>query len=465
MKEIIKYAAALLPAVCMAVFCGCSDQTSNTAEEAVTVYPSVTTTMATTTTTESTTTTTTTNVYTPPDDPELVERMEQMTLEEKAAQIVLVCCSDEEAAQKAAAGGAGGLCLFAQPFANKTAEQVRAMTGGFQSAAKIPLLISVDEEGGTVNRVSLNPQLREVQFWSPHYLFGAGGWEMIRSDTEEKADFLLGLGVNVNLAPVCDVPQSEADYIYPRCFSLEPSETAEYISTVVGIMKEKQLGCTLKHFPGYGGSADTHKNMAYDSRAYTAFETGDFLPFSAGITAGADSVMVSHNIVECMDAAHPASLSQEVHRILREELGFRGVIISDDLNMNAITEFTAGQSPAVAAVLAGNDLLCYSDFEDAVSSVVHAVQLGEITEEQLSDSVLRILYWKQSLGLFEQIPVYTTETTTVASETFPSETVTSAVMTAASESAFTSETLPVTEPPVVTGEPGGTVTIWYEFPE
>ncbi|HAG13745.1 MAG TPA: beta-hexosaminidase [Ruminococcus sp.] len=463
MKEIIKYAAALLPAVCMAVFCGCSDQTSNTAEEAVTTFSSLATTI--TTTTESTTTTTTTNVYTPPDDPELVERMQQMTLAEKAAQMMLVCCSDPEAAQQAAENGAGGLCLFAPPFAYKSAEQVQEMTGGFQSAAKIPLLISVDEEGGTVNRISLNPQLRAYQFWSPHYLYAEGGWDLICSDTEEKADLLRSLGVNVNLAPVCDVPQSEADYIYPRCFSMQPADTADYITTVVRIMKEKKLGCTLKHFPGYGGSTDTHQNMAYDSRPYDAFTSGDFLPFAAGIAAGADSVMVSHNIVECMDPDHPASLSQEVHRILREELGFRGVIISDDLNMNAITEFTAGQSPAVAAVLAGNDLLCYADFEDAVSSVIQAVQLGEIPEEQLNDSVLRILYWKQSLGLFEQFPAYTTETTAVPSETFPSETVTSAVMTAASESAFTSETLPVTEPPVVTGEPGGTVTIWYDFPE
>ena len=164
-------------------------------------------------------------------------------------------------------------------------------------------------------------------------------------------------------------------------------------------MKESGLGSTLKHFPGYGGSADTHKNMAYDEREYDVFAERDFLPFQAGIEAGADAVMVSHNIVACMDPDEPASLSPEVHRILREELGFRGVIVSDDLAMNAITQFTNGQNPAVAAVLAGNDMLCYGEFDASVSAITEAVRDGTISEEQLDSSVLRILAWKQSLGL------------------------------------------------------------------
>ena len=389
-----KYAVPVIPALAAVILCGCAmaEPITPYTDEREIEYPEgvLTTTVITTTTTD---------VYTPPDDPALVSLMQTMTVEEKAAQMILVGCTDEAAGADACQKGAGGLCLFAQPFANKTAEQVREMTAGFQAAADIPLLLSVDEEGGTVNRVSLNPQLRNSIFFSPRYLFELGGMDLIGSDTAEKAEFLLDLGLNVNLAPVCDVPLTENDFIYPRCFSTDANETADYITDVVSILKEYHLGTTLKHFPGYGGSADTHLNMAYDDREYDNFVERDFLPFAAGIKAGADSVMVSHNIVACMDADYPASLSPEVHRILREELGFRGVIISDDLSMNAITQFTNGQNPAVAAVLAGNDMLCYREFEPSVEAITAAVQTGDIDEAQLDASVLRILAWKQSLGL------------------------------------------------------------------
>ena len=389
-----KYAAAVIPAAAAVLLCSCAlaDPITPYNDPREIEYPDgvITTTVITTTTTD---------VYTPPDDPALVSTVETMTVEEKAAQMILAGCTDEAVGREFCRGGAGGLCLFAQPFADKSAEQVREMTAGFQEAAKIPLLLSVDEEGGTVNRVSLNPQLRGSIFFSPRYLFNQGGMELIRSDTEEKAAFLLDLGINVNLAPVCDVPLTEGDFIYPRCFSTDAEETSDYITDVVGIMKDCGLGSTLKHFPGYGGSADTHKNMAYDEREYDVFAERDFLPFQAGIEAGADAVMVSHNIVACMDTEYPASLSPEVHRILREELGFRGVIISDDLAMNAITQFTNGQNPAVTAVLAGNDMLCYREFDASVAAITEAVRAGEISEEQLDSSVLRILAWKQSLGL------------------------------------------------------------------
>lgn len=400
-KLLLKLLIAIFPAFGMSILCGCDlieEIQPFTNDSRVIEYPEG----ALTTTTETTvTTTTTTNVYTPPDDPELVELLETLTLEQKAAQVMLVGCSDASVGNAVCEKGAGGLCLFAQPFANKSAEAVRTMTGGFQDAAEIPVLLSVDEEGGSVCRVSLNPNLRHTNFWSPRFLFEQGGWDLIRSDAEEKANFLLDLGLNVNLAPVCDVPFQPTDFIYPRCFSTDAEATGEYIETVVGIMKAEGLGSSLKHFPGYGGSADTHLNMAYDGRSYEEFAERDLLPFKAGIEAGADSVMVTHNIIECMDSEQPASLSPEVHRILREELGFRGVIITDDLGMNAITQFTNGENPAVAAILAGNDLLCYADFDNSVAAITEAVRNGTIEEEQLDASILRILYWKQQLGLLD----------------------------------------------------------------
>ena len=335
----------------------------------------------------------------PPAPADLQDILSGMTLKQKAAQMMLVGITDANTANAAAKAGVGALCMFALPFKNKTKAQVIAMNQKIQSNAAIPMIISADEEGGSINRVSINTNLRSVPFWTGRKLYDAGGWDLVISDTKEKAELLLRLGVNVNLAPVADVPLSSSNYIANRCFSLDAHETADYIRTVVTEMKKDGLGSTLKHFPGYGGSVDTHKSMGYDERDYSAFTEGDFLPFIAGIEAGADAVMVSHNIVKCMDSEYPASLSPNVHRILREELGFEGVVISDDLGMGAIQQFTGGKNPAVAAVLAGNDLVAYADYQTSVKAIVQAVKDGTVSEAQINASVLRILKWKRSLGL------------------------------------------------------------------
>ena len=159
------------------------------------------------------------------------------------------------------------------------------------------------------------------------------------------------------------------------------------------------MGCVLKHFPGYGENGDTHTGSVLDQRPYESFQQRDFLPFEAGIQAGADCVLVSHNVVSCKDSAYPASLSPEWHRVLREELGFEGCIITDDLIMDAIQEYCDSSSAAVQAVLAGNDLLCCSDYETQYPAVLAAVENGQISQERIEESVLRILRWKQELGL------------------------------------------------------------------
>lgn len=322
-----------------------------------------------------------------------------MTLEEKISQMILVSCHENVDIEDAISKGVGGLCLYAFSFEAKTAEEVVDMTSSYQNASNIPLIISTDEEGGNVNRVSLNENLRAVPFWSPSELYEYGGWELIKSDTEEKADLLLSLGINVNLAPVCDVPLSEDNYIYDRTFGMDANNTGAYVTLVVSTMKDKGIGTTLKHFPGYGGSIDTHENVSYDERDYSAFVNGDFVPFKCGIESGADSVLVSHNIITCMDNDMPASLSKPVHDILRNDLGFTGVIITDDLVMDAITQFTDGESAAVYAVMAGNDMLCCEDYNEAVLSISNAVNEGLIEEKQIDDSVMRIIKWKTNLNL------------------------------------------------------------------
>lgn len=325
--------------------------------------------------------------------------LNQMTLEEKVGQLFFVRCRKDQAVKDINTYHLGGYILFADDFKDLTKTEVSDTIKIYQDAAKIPLLIGVDEEGGTVNRISKYPVLRAVPFESPQDLYSQGGFDLITSDTIEKAKLLKSLGINVNLAPVCDVSTDPKDFIYKRSFGKNAKETSKYVETVVTAMNSEGIGSTLKHFPGYGNNVDTHTGISIDDRSYDNFIRNDFLPFEAGIKAGAGSILVSHNIVNSMDKDYPASLSSKVHAILREELGFDGVIMTDDLSMEAIKQYTDDQEAAVLAINAGNDLMIASDFDIQIPAVIDAVKNHTISEEKIDEAVIRILIWKLSLGL------------------------------------------------------------------
>ena len=136
-----------------------------------------------------------------------------------------------------------------------------------------------------------------------------------------------------------------------------------------------------------------------DSRSMQTYQNSDFLPFQAGIEAGAGGVLMHHITVECMDDSAPASLSPRVHEILREELGFSGVIMTDDLAMGALSGITDAEEAAVRAVQAGNDLILSSDLAAQHAAVLNAVDAGTISEEEIDEHLRRVLDWKVSLGL------------------------------------------------------------------
>ena len=326
--------------------------------------------------------------------PEAQELLENMTLEEKVAQVFLFRCPSENALAAVQTYQPGGFMLFAKDFDGKTAEQVCAEMESYQQASKIPMFLAVDEEGGTVVRVSRNANLAPKPFQSPQQVFQSGGMQAIVDDTVQKTQLLQSLGLNVNLAPVADVSTTPADFMYARTFGQGAAETADYVKNSVATYNQQRMACALKHFPGYGNNVDTHTGIAVDHRPYETFMESDFLPFAAGIEEGAPMVLVSHNIVNCMDSEHPASLSPEVHRVLREDLGFTGLILTDDLSMEAIPAYTEGENPCAAAINAGNDLLLSSDLQADYNALLAAVQDGTVTEERLDESVLRILAMK-----------------------------------------------------------------------
>lgn len=337
----------------------------------------------------------------PTDDERAAELVSHMTTEEKVGQLFFVRCPAENAASDVSAYHLGGYILFGRDTKDKTADDLIQAIQSDQDAAKIPLLIGVDEEGGSVVRVSSNPCLRAKKFSSPQVVYAAGGMDAIRSDTREKDVLLSALGINVNLAPVADVSTHKSDFIYARAFGQDAQATSDYVSTVVAQMSADGMGSVLKHFPGYGNNVDTHTGIAVDKRSLESFEASDFLPFSAGFAAGdgKTAVLVSHNIMTAVDDKLPASLSPAVHELLRNKLNFQGVVMTDDLAMDAVAAYAKEGNVAVLALQAGNDLLLTSDYRTQIPQVLQALQNGTLDAGTIDTACARVLVWKMALGL------------------------------------------------------------------
>lgn len=351
----------------------------------------------------------------PPEDPEeaaLLALLEGMTLEEKVGQLFFVRVPAENAVEDVMTYHLGGYLLFGRDTQGKTANELIQTIASYQAAAELPLLIGVDEEGGTVVRVSSNPHLRSKKFSSPGKLWKQGLDALLR-ETREKSILLKSLGFNVNLAPVSDVSTNPRDFIYDRTTGMDAEETADYTARVTEAQSFYGLGSVLKHFPGYGNNKDTHTGVAVDERSMETFLEQDFLPFQAGIAVEETvwpsgelrrlrpAVLVSHNIVNCMDPNLPASLSPEVHRILREDLDFDGVVMTDDLAMDAVSAYAADGNVAVMSIQAGNDLVVTTDYRTQIPRVIQAVRDGALEEEAVDAAFLRVLRWKLELGLLE----------------------------------------------------------------
>lgn len=357
----------------------------------------------------------------PPEDPEeaaLLALLEDMTLEEKTGQLFFVRVPAENALEDVTTYHLGGYLLFSRDTQDKTANDLIQTIASWQSQAVeydtgIPMLIGVDEEGGTVVRVSSNPHLRSKKFSSPGKLWKQGLDALLR-ETREKSILLKSLGFNVNLAPVADVSTNSGDFIYDRTTGMDAEETADYTARVTEAQSFYGLGSVLKHFPGYGNNKDTHTGVAVDERSMETFLEQDFLPFQAGIAVEETvwpsgelrrlrpAVLVSHNIVNCMDPSLPASLSPEVHRILREDLDFDGVVMTDDLAMDAVSAYAADGNVAVMSIQAGNDLVVTTDYRTQIPRVIQAVKDGALEEEAVDAACLRVLRWKLELGLLER---------------------------------------------------------------
>lgn len=328
-------------------------------------------------------------------------KVKNMTLEEKVGQMFLARYPVNNVIEEIKKGKPGGYILFGRDFQNQTKQSIKTQLQQCQNASKIGLILGVDEEGGTVVRVSAYPAFRSTKFQSPQELYAKGKLPLILKDSTEKSNLLKSIGLNMNLAPVADVPTKSTSFIYARSYGKSANETATYVSELIKTMNKDNIISSMKHFPGYGDNVDTHTGIAIDNRTYSSFRKTDFVPFKSGITSNGPTVLVSHNIINCMDASKPASLSEKVHNVLRKELGFSGLIITDDLAMSAVKQYVENGNAAVQAVKAGNDMIISSDFIKQKNEVINAVKNKKLDEKLINNAVIRILACKYRYGIIK----------------------------------------------------------------
>lgn len=338
---------------------------------------------------------------------ELVDEIiSNMTLEEKTAQLFMitpealtgygtVVRAGDSTKEALAEYPVGGLIYFAKNLQDE--EQVSEMLANTVQYSKYVPFIAVDEEGGTVSRVA-NSDLEATTYEALDVLGETMSEAEAISMGTTIGGYLSEYGFNVNLAPVADVLLNENSPMKERIFSTDPIVVASLSTGVVNGLQSQKISACMKHFPGLGGvEEDSHEILPTTNRTLEEMKDAEFLPFIAGIDAGVDMIMVGHiaapSITETMI---PASLSKVmVTDILREELGFDGIIITDSLEMNAITNDYTSAEASIEAILAGVDMLLMpEDFEEAYQAILDAVETGVIAEERIDESVHRILYAK-----------------------------------------------------------------------
>lgn len=341
--------------------------------------------------------------------------VDEMTIDEKVYQMFIVLPEQLTGVGQVTAAGTttqealekypvGGILYLSQNIVSRN--QTQTMLSNVQAYSKIPVFTAVDEEGGVVSRVGNNPNMGTTSFPSMKNIGSTGD-----SNQAYTVGYTIGneckeLGFNLDFAPVADVfSNPENTVIGNRAFSDDPNITADMVSSCVRGFKDAKMLCALKHFPGHGDTiADSHYEAAITSKTLEELDELEFVPFVKGIEAGADFVMVGHILTpNITDDYIPATLSNEMLSILRDELKFDGIIITDAMNMAAITDYYSSSEAAVTAVKAGIDMILVpEDFHAAVSGVMHALETGDITEEEINDSVIRIIQTKIRAGLITE---------------------------------------------------------------
>ena len=290
----------------------------------------------------------------------------------------------------------GGIVLFKENVISK--EQVKSLNSDIAQNAKFGILISVDEEGGSVARLG-NANIGFPSFSHMEEIGASGDVNKAYEVGSSLAQSLKELNFNMDFAPVADVlTNKENTVVKKRSFGSDEKLVSDMVAAEVKGFLHNAVICSLKHFPGHGNTeADSHKGMAVSNCDLETLREREFAPFKAGIEAGAETVMVGHiSLPNIIGDDTPATLSPTiVTDLLRQELNFKGVIITDSMQMGAVADYYTPEEAAVKALLAGNDMILMpTDLDRAFNGILTAVQNGEISEDRIDESVRRILILK-----------------------------------------------------------------------
>lgn len=349
---------------------------------------------------------------TPTPDPVKVraeELLSGMTLREKLCQLMIVrpeVLTGESPVT--AAGETTRLALETYPVGGLiysvdnlvTQEQTREMITNTQSYSKLPLFISADEEGGNVGRLMYKLGTTWV---NSMYSYKDEGADTAYANAKTIGTDMVSCLFNTDFAPVADVwTNPENTVIGDRAYSDDFEQAAELVASAVRGFTDAGVICCLKHFPGHGDtSTDTHEGAAVVSKSLDELRAGEFLPFVSGIEAGADMVMIGHITVTLVDP-EPATISKAIITdVLRGELGWDGVVISDSLDMGALAGYDNGEVCVKFLEAGGDILLGIPDIETALTALEAAVTDGRLTESRIDESVQRVLELKISHGIIE----------------------------------------------------------------
>lgn len=347
---------------------------------------------------------------------EIESIIEEMSLDEKIGQLFIISVrnsyngtrmlrADDFMKEILKKYKPGGLILFTVNFADPL--QTRDLIRDTQALSRIPLFIAVDEEGGSVARLG-NSQRMSVTKLPPAAIIGrTGNTEYARIASRVISAELKAFGFNMNMAPVADVnTNSRNPIIGNRTYSSNPYEAGAMVAAVTETMAEENMISVLKHFPGHGDtSEDTHMGDVVLNHNRERLEKIEFVPFRMGIEAGADAVMTAHIQVPSVTGSDmPATMSPIlIQDILRKELGFEGIIITDAMDMGAIKKYWSPGEAAVNALKAGIDIILIpASISDAVHGIKSALNSGEISIERIDQSLFRILKVKLQHGLFQK---------------------------------------------------------------
>jgi beta-N-acetylhexosaminidase len=319
------------------------------------------------------------------------------SLRYRAAQVLLAAIPGTEPDATNAAivrTGIGGVLLFGTNLVD--GDQVRALTNGLQADAEVPLAIAVDEEGGRVARLAAAGILPE----SPAArTLGKQAASAVRAAGRTIGDGLADLGITVDLAPVLDVTGEAADGIIgDRSFGSSPKAVARSGVAFAQGLLDAGIAPVGKHFPGHGETTvDSHTGLPVVSTSLKELEAGALVPFRAAIEAGIPAIMLGHLVMESIDKARPASLSSPVVTLLRDDLGFDGLVMTDDLYMDAITAKWDVPVAAELALKAGADMVVLAGWDridDVLDRLVGGVKTGRLSEERLNDAFLHVERFK-----------------------------------------------------------------------